>query len=50
MIACAMDEIGLMIDKVNDDGTCSFVALEGLSSASLLHQEVTITTFDNKKK
>lgn len=49
MIACAMDEIGLMIDKINNDGTLSFIALENLSSSSLLHQEVTITTFDNKK-
>lgn len=49
MIACAMDEVGLMIQNINEDGSLQFVQLEPLSPASLLHQTVTIKTIDDKK-
>lgn len=48
MIACSKDEVGLMIKEVFEDGTCSFITLEPLSPASLLHQRVNILTRDNK--
>ncbi len=48
MIACSKDEVGLMIKEVSKDGTCSFITLEPLSPASLLHQRINILTRDNK--
>lgn len=44
MIACAMDEIGLMISSVDENGKAKFIKLENLSPSSLLHQRVNITT------
>lgn len=49
MIATALDELGMMISDINKDGTLSFVTLENLSKASILHQRVTITTRDYKQ-
>lgn len=48
MIACAMDEIGLMVSSVENDNKAKFIALENLSPASLLHQRVNITTRDDE--
>lgn len=48
MIATNLDEPGLMIDEILSDGRLSFVALEDLSPASLLHQRVQIWTRSHK--
>ncbi|MFL8952407.1 zinc-binding metallopeptidase family protein [Helcococcus kunzii] len=48
MIACAMDEIGLIVSAVDKDNHANFLNLEDLSPASLLHQRVNITTRDNE--
>lgn len=48
MIACAMDEIGLIVSAVDKENHASFLTLEDLSPASLLHQRVNITTRDNE--
>lgn len=42
LIACAMDEIGLMVNSINNDGSLGFITLESISPASLLHQKVEI--------
>lgn len=42
MIATSLDEEALMIDGITSDGFLSFVALESLSPASLLHQRVRV--------
>lgn len=48
MIACPMDECGLMVSAVNkEEGTLSFIALEDITLASLLHQRVSILCRDN---
>lgn len=47
MIACPMDECGMMVSKINDDGTLSFITLEDISVSSLLHQRVTILCRDH---
>lgn len=48
MIACPMDECGLMVSAVNkEEGTLSFIALEDIALASLLHQRVSILCRDN---
>lgn len=44
MIACAMDEIGMMTERVLQDGSLKFICLESLSPASLLYQRVSIIT------
>lgn len=48
MIASSLDEIGLMVSQVHDNATLSFIPLEGLSAASLLHQRVHVYTRDNE--
>lgn len=48
MIASSLDEVGLMISEVHKDATLSFIPLEGLSAASLLHQRVYVYTRDNE--
>lgn len=47
MITTNLDEPGLMIDNILADGRLTFVALEDLSPASLLHQRVQIWTRDH---
>lgn len=44
MIAASMDELGLMVSDILPSGELAFVALEGISPASLLHQEVCVYT------
>lgn len=44
MIASPVDEIGFMVSEVKKDGTLSFIALEGVSATSILHQKVSILT------
>ena len=44
MIATNMDEVGMMVDDILSDGRLSFVTLEEISPASLLHQRVQIWT------
>lgn len=48
MITTNMDEVGLMIDNILEDGRLSFVTLEDISPASLLHQRVQIWTRNHK--
>ncbi len=48
MIATSLDELGLMVSDYESDGTLKFVALEGISAASLLHQKVLVYTRDHK--
>lgn len=48
LIACSMDELGLMIKEPLKDGSFSFITLEKLSPASLLHQRVNILTRDDE--
>lgn len=48
MVACAMDEIGLMVNEVKNDGKISFLALEGLAPVSLCNQAVTIINRNNE--
>ncbi|EJW92357.1 Peptidase M42, partial [gut metagenome] len=47
MIATSLDELGLMVSDYESDGTLKFVALEGMSPASLLHQKVVVYTRDH---
>lgn len=47
MIASSLDELGLMVSDYESDGTLKFVALEGISAASLLHQKVVVYTRDH---
>lgn len=47
MIACPMDECGMMVSKVNDNGTLTFITLEDIAVSSLLHQRVTILCRDH---
>ena len=47
MIACALDEIGLMVSEILSDGTLKFICLENLSATSLLHQSVKIKLRNN---
>lgn len=47
MIACPMDECGLMVSGVNSDGTLSFITLEDIALTSLLHQRVSVLCRDN---
>lgn len=47
LLACAGDEVGLMLSKDNGDGSYDFICLEPLSAASLLHQTVTIIKKDD---
>ena len=49
MIACPMDECGMMVSGVNEDGTLSFIALENIALSSLLHQRVTVLCRDNSE-
>lgn len=48
MITTNMDEIGMMVDNILADGRLSFVPLEDISPASLLHQRVQIWTRNHK--
>ena len=48
MIASSMDEIGLMVSEVHENGTLDFIPLEDLSAASLLHQKVKVYTRDDE--
>lgn len=48
LIASSLDEIGLMVSSVNKNGTLSFIALEALSPASLLHQRIKVYTRSNE--
>lgn len=47
MIACPLDEVGLMISEVKKDGTLAFIPLESVACNSLLHQRVRILTRKN---
>lgn len=47
MIASALDEVGLMVSEVKDNGTLAFIQLESVSPSSLLHQRVRILTREN---
>jgi len=44
MIASPLDEVGLMISEVKEDGTLAFIPLESIAGSSLLHQRVRILT------
>lgn len=44
MIASPLDEVGLMISEVKQDGTLAFIPLESIALSSLLHQRVRILT------
>lgn len=44
MIAAPLDEIGFMVSEVKKDGALSFIALEGVSANSILHQRVCVLT------
>lgn len=44
MIASPLDEAGLMISEVKEDGTLAFIPLENIACNSLLHQRVRILT------
>lgn len=46
MVACAMDEIGLMVERILPDGRLKFLCLETQSPASLLNQRVNIVGRD----
>lgn len=47
MIASPLDEVGLMISEVKEDGTLAFIPLESIAPSSLLHQRVRILTRDD---
>ncbi len=47
MIASPLDEVGMMISEVKEDGTLAFIQLESVAPSSLLHQRVRILTRDN---
>lgn len=49
LIATSLDEVGLMVSRVNDNGTLEFITLESLAPVSLLHQRVNVITRDNEK-
>lgn len=44
MVASPLDEVGLMISEVKEDGTLAFIPLESIALSSLLHQRVRILT------
>ncbi len=44
MIASPLDEIGMMVSEVKEDGTLAFIPLENVALNSLLHQRVCILT------
>lgn len=48
LVACAMDEIGLMVERVFPNGKLSFVCLENQSPALLLGQRVRIMARDGR--
>lgn len=49
LVTCAMDEIGLMVERVFPDGKLSFVCLEAQSPAVLLGQRVKIMARDGQQ-
>lgn len=48
LIATSLDEVGLMISRINPNGHLEFIALEALAPVSLLHQRVNVYTRDNE--
>lgn len=49
MIAASLDELGLMVSEILPNGELAFVALEAISPASILHQEVCVYTRNHEK-
>lgn len=48
MIAFPLDEYGLMVREIEDNGNIRFILLEDISPLSFLNQRVNIVTRDNK--